>query len=200
MAAFVCFHDIKVALGVDCKSNTCDEGQDDIPEKSSDASSRCQVSKSSIKQEEISEKWGKKHLSNEELDKFLSKHLKRTPEKPGGIIASLLSPHNKLLMRTDSQNLKEMAPAKRLAIQGATQMQKQAKKTGKIFESSLTKMGHELVVYESEDVSFFTAICTLFPQLCHPDSPNPGLDLKAKRTSFITQNEEKFIKLNFLLW
>ena len=25
--------DIKVALGVDCKSNTCDEGQDDIPEK-----------------------------------------------------------------------------------------------------------------------------------------------------------------------
>ena len=26
------------------------------------------------------------------LDKFLSKHLKRTPEKPGGIIASPLSP------------------------------------------------------------------------------------------------------------
>ena len=54
-----------------------------------------------------------------------------------------------------------MALAKRLAIQGATQMLKQAKKTGKNFESSLTKMGCELVVYESED--FFTAICTLFP-------------------------------------
>ena len=63
---------------------------------------------------------GEKHLSNEELDKFLSKHLKRTLEKPGGIIASLLSPHNKSLMRTDSQNLKEIALAKRLAIQGAT--------------------------------------------------------------------------------
>ena len=33
VVAFVCFNDIKVALGVDCKSNTCDEGQDDIPEK-----------------------------------------------------------------------------------------------------------------------------------------------------------------------
>ena len=56
------------------------------------------------------------------------------------------------------------------------------------------------MVYESEDVSFFTAICTLFPQLCDPDSPNPGLDLKAKITSFIAQNEEKFVKVNFLLW
>ena len=60
MVAFLHFNDIKVALGVDCKSNTCDEGQDDIPEKSGDASSRCEVSKSSIKQEEILEKWGKK--------------------------------------------------------------------------------------------------------------------------------------------
>ena len=168
--------------------------------KSSDALSRCEVSKSSIKQEEILEKWGKKHLSNEELNKFLSKCLKRTPEKPGGIIASLLSPHNKSLMRTDSQNLKEVALAKRLAIQGATQMLKWAKKTGKNFESSLTKMGCELVVYESEDVSFITAVCTLFPQLCDPDSPNPGLDLKAKITSFIAQNGEKFVKVNFLLW
>ena len=33
VAAFVCFNDINVALGVDCKSNTCDEDQDDIPEK-----------------------------------------------------------------------------------------------------------------------------------------------------------------------
>ena len=56
------------------------------------------------------------------------------------------------------------------------------------------------MVYESEDVSFFTAICTLFPWLCDPDSPNPGLDLKSKITSFITQNEEKFVKVNFLLW
>ena len=56
--------------------------------------------------------------------KFLSKHLKRTLEKPGGIIASPLSPHNKSLMRTDSQNLKGMALAKRLAIQGANQMLK----------------------------------------------------------------------------
>ena len=124
VAAFVCFNDINVALGVDCKSNTCDEDQDDIPEKSSDALSRCQVSKSSIKQEEISEKWQKKCLSNEELDKFLSKHLKRTLEKAGAIIASPLSPCDKSLMRTDPQNLKEMAPAKRLAIQGATQMLK----------------------------------------------------------------------------
>ena len=115
VVAFVHFNDINVALGVDCKSNTCDEDQDDIPEKSSDVSSRCQVSKSSIKQE-ILEKQGKKHLSNEELDKFLSKHLKRTLEKAGAIIASLLSPHDKSLMRTDLQNLKEMAPAKRLAI------------------------------------------------------------------------------------
>ena len=56
MAAFVHFNDINVALGVDRKSNTCDEDQDDIPEKSSDALSRCQVSKSSIKQEQICEK------------------------------------------------------------------------------------------------------------------------------------------------
>ena len=56
------------------------------------------------------------------------------------------------------------------------------------------------MVYESKDVSFFTAICTLFPQLCDPDSPNPGLDLKAKITSFIAQNEENFVKVNFLLW
>ena len=94
--------------------------QDDIPEKkNSDALSRCQVSKSSIKQEEISEKRGKKHLSNEELNKFLSKCLKRTLEKAGAIIASPLSPCDKSLMRTDPQNLKEMALAKRLAIQGA---------------------------------------------------------------------------------
>ena len=59
VVAFVHFNDIKVALGVDYKSNTCDEGQDDIPKKSSDASSRCEVSKSSIKQEEILEKWEK---------------------------------------------------------------------------------------------------------------------------------------------
>ena len=120
--AFVCFSDINIALGVDCKSNTCDEDQDDIPEKSSDALSRCQVSKS-IKQE-ISEKQGKKHLSNEELNKFLSKHLKRTPERAGAVIASPLSPCDKSLMRTDPQNLKEMAPAKKLAIQGATHMLK----------------------------------------------------------------------------
>ena len=124
MVAFVHFNDINIALGVDCKSNTCDENQDDIPEKSSDASSRCQVSKSSIKQEEISEEWGKKCLSNEELDKFLSKHLKRTPEKAGAIIASALSPCDKSLMRTDPQNLKEIALAKRMAIQGATHMLK----------------------------------------------------------------------------
>ena len=126
------------------------------------------------------QKSGEKSPSPMRNDKFLSKHLKRTLEKAGAIIASPLSPHDKSLMRTDPQNLKEMAPAKRLAIQGATHMLKQAKKSGKNFESSLTKMGHELVVYESEDVSFFTAICTLFPQLCEPDSPNPGLDLKSK--------------------
>ena len=33
LAAFVCFNDMNIALGVDCKSNTCDEDQDDIPEK-----------------------------------------------------------------------------------------------------------------------------------------------------------------------
>ena len=77
------------------------------------------------------EKWGKKCLSNEELDKLLLKHLKRTLEKGGSVIPSLLSPCDKSVTRTDSQNLKEMAPAKRLAIQGATLMLKQAKRTGK---------------------------------------------------------------------
>ena len=166
--------------------------------KSSDASSRFDISKSSLKQEDSLEKWGKKCLSNEELDKLLSKHLKRTPEKGGSVIPSLLSLHDKSVTRTDSQNLKEMAPAKRLAIQGATLMLKQAKRTGKNFEASLTKMGCELVVFDSDDVSFFTAICTMFPQLCDADSTNPALDLKLKVTSFITQNEDKFIKVNFL--
>ena len=54
-----------------------------------------------------------------ELNKLLLKHLKRTLEKGGGVIASPLSPCDKSLTRTDSHNLKEMAPAKRLAIQGA---------------------------------------------------------------------------------
>ena len=69
VVAFVCFNDIKVALGVHCKSNTCDEGQDDIPEKNSDALSRCEVSKS-IKQEEISEKWGKSASPMRNLTNF----------------------------------------------------------------------------------------------------------------------------------
>ena len=161
VAAFVHFTDLNVPTGVDSKSNTCDEGQEDVPEKSSDASSRCDVSKT-FKQEDSSEKWGKKCLSNEELDKLLLKWLKRTPEKGGSVIPSPLSPHDKSVTRTDSQNLKEMAPAKKLEIQGATLMLKWAKRTGKNFEASLTKMGCELVVYDSDDVSFFTAICTMF--------------------------------------
>ena len=176
MATFVCLTDIKVALGLDSKSNTCDEGQEDIPEKSTDASSRCEVSKSSLKQEDILGKWEKKHLSNEELNKLLLKHLRRTLEKGGAVIVSPLSPHDKSLTRTDSQNLKEMASAKRLAIQGATQMLKWAKRTGKNFEASLTKMGCELVMYDSDDFSFFMAICTLFPQVCNADSTNLALD------------------------
>ena len=59
-------------------------------------------------------------------------------------------------------------------------------------------MGCELVVFDSDDVSFFMAICTMFPQLCDADSTNPELDLKSKVTSFITQNEDKFVKVNFL--
>ena len=43
-------------MGVDSKSNT---GEEDIPKKSNDALSRCEVSKSSLKQEDILEMWGK---------------------------------------------------------------------------------------------------------------------------------------------
>ena len=53
VAAFVHFTDLNIPMGVDSKSNTCDEGQEDVPAKSSDASSRCDISKSSLKQEEF---------------------------------------------------------------------------------------------------------------------------------------------------
>ena len=162
------------------------------------ASIKCSESSSGLKQENIEQskddsnvKRGFKHIAGEDMEKFLTKKTKMTPEKDKRNEHVSFAPGSPLT-RSSNANLKDLVPSKRAAIQKANTMLKHSKKSPNKIQEQMNILQRYILDDEGAKNSYFHCMAVLHPEIGAANDK----EFKSKVTSYIAKTADEFSKVS----